>query len=264
MNRDLLQALIEAVLLTARSPVTADAISLATESRGRGGGDRRSRSPIWRRRGRSADRGVRLERSARRLAVRHTGPARPLSSDLSRHREPAEAVPGGARGPGHRRPPPTGHPSRDQLHPWGQLLGRDPDAPRPAIGPSGGSQEGRRQTVPLSHHRRSFCSISVSRRPKISPIPRIWSSPTSPPTHEGPVCSRRYSWLWTAVVALHGRSHRAACRRPAPTWVALDLATAGPTSLVAGETAQIDIGTAEARAFLGERLVLRRAQPIHR
>jgi len=32
MHRDLLQALIEAVLLTARSPVTADAISLATEA----------------------------------------------------------------------------------------------------------------------------------------------------------------------------------------------------------------------------------------
>ena len=63
--------------------------------------------------------------------------------------------------------------------------------------------------------------------------------------------SRRHSWLWIAVVACTAAGIGAACRRPAPTWVALDLAIAGPASLVAGEVAQIDIGTADGRAFLG-------------
>lgn len=63
MNRDLLQALVEAVLLTARGPVSADAISLAIE---REVGEAEIEEVIaglassWD----SPDRGVRLERSA--------------------------------------------------------------------------------------------------------------------------------------------------------------------------------------------------------
>jgi len=63
MNRDHLQALVEAILLTARSPVSADAISLATE---REVGEAEIEEVIadlatmWD----NADRGVRLERAA--------------------------------------------------------------------------------------------------------------------------------------------------------------------------------------------------------
>jgi arylsulfatase A-like enzyme len=63
--------------------------------------------------------------------------------------------------------------------------------------------------------------------------------------------SRRRRWRWLTVGMLVAAGVGSGCRRPAATGAAIDLAAAGPASVVTTETAKIDIGTPQARSHLG-------------